>query len=145
MPYSPALFAAIAVLACSLATQADEVAPADPFWTLVHDQAVLEDLKLTASQRAEWRAVLDPIDLACFKLQNKAPSEARPALMKHLADAKAQLGKLLKPLQTICSGIGAASGAGGRSTVLILRFNTSEKLQATFLAESGEVRCSTAC
>lgn len=99
MPDSPALFAAIAVLALALATKADDVAPADPFWTLVHDQAVRDDLKLSAVQQTDWRAVLDPLDLACFKLQNKAPAEAKPALTKLLAEAKAKLGTLLKPQQ----------------------------------------------
>lgn len=99
MPSSPALWAAVAAVFLSSFTQADEVGPADPYWTLVHDQAVLDDLKLTAMQQAEWQAVLDPIDLACFKLQNKSPAEAKPALSKLLAKAKEQLGKLLKPQQ----------------------------------------------
>ncbi len=99
MPSFFALFVAIAALALSLAAKADDLAPADPYWSLVHDQAVIDDLKLTASQQVEWRAALDPLDLACFKLQNKAPAEAKPALAKLLADAKAQLGKLLKPQQ----------------------------------------------
>jgi peroxiredoxin len=99
MPYSPALWAAVATVVLSSIAKADEVGPADPFWSLVHDQAVLEDLKLTPTQQTAWRAALDPIDLACFKLQNKSPAEAKPALVKLLAEAKEQLSKLLKPQQ----------------------------------------------
>lgn len=91
--------AAISAVSVAFIANADELAPADPYWSLVHDQLVLDDLKLSADQQAEWRAVLDPQDLACFKLQNKSPAEARPALAKILTETKAHLGGLLKPQQ----------------------------------------------
>jgi len=99
MALSPARFAPALLLISAVALSADDLAPADPYWSLVHDQAVLDDLKLSATQHADWRAALDPLDLACFKLQNKSPSEAKPAFTKLLAETKAKLGKLLKPQQ----------------------------------------------
>jgi thiol-disulfide isomerase/thioredoxin len=86
---------------CALATSAaaDDLTPTDPYWSLVHDQAVLDDLKLTPQQFADWRSTLDPLDLACFKLQNKSAAEAKPALSKLLAETKSQLAKVLTTQQ----------------------------------------------
>lgn len=90
---------AVTLFAIAVRLHADELTPADPYWSLIHDQAVVEDLKLTAQQLAEWRETLDPLDLACFKLQNKPTSEAKPALTEILNETKEQLGKVLKPQQ----------------------------------------------
>src|SRR5262249_53861706 len=87
-------------LIAAVVVHADDLTPADPYWTLVHDQAVLDDLKLTSSQFANWRTTLDPLDLACFKLQNKPTAEAKPALAKLLTETKAQLAKILNTQQT---------------------------------------------
>jgi thiol-disulfide isomerase/thioredoxin len=85
--------------AVAIAARADDLTPPDPYWTLIHDQAVLHDLQLTSQQLADWRTTLDPFDLACFKLQNKPAADAKPALTKILTETKGQLGKLLKPQQ----------------------------------------------
>src|SRR5436190_7279354 len=77
----------------------EDPAPADPFWSLVHDQAVLDDLKLTPEQQKAWRDVLDPLDLRCFPLRNKSAAEAEAGFAKAAAEAKAQLAKVLKPQQ----------------------------------------------
>jgi thiol-disulfide isomerase/thioredoxin len=100
MPPFSARLIAFAFFVLVFAVKADDIAPADPYWSLVHDQAVLDDLKLTQQQLTDWRATLDPLDLACFRLQNKSPSEAKPAFAKLLAETKAQLGKVLKPQQS---------------------------------------------
>jgi thiol-disulfide isomerase/thioredoxin len=82
-----------------LAASADEVAPVDPYWNLVHDRAVIEDLKLTSDQGHAWRAVLDPLDLRCFPLRNQSPKEAESQLAKILNEAKAGLANVMKPQQ----------------------------------------------
>src|SRR5215470_17889635 len=78
---------------------ADSPKPADPYWTLIHDQAVEADLKLTPTQRKAWWATLDPLDLKCFPFRNKSAAEADAGCAPILADAKQQLGKVLQPRQ----------------------------------------------
>ncbi|HEY2411661.1 MAG TPA: redoxin domain-containing protein [Pirellulaceae bacterium] len=100
MPLLRAFSITVALSGLALAAHADDLAPADPYWSLVHDQAVLDDLKLSPQQLADWRTTLDPLDLACFKLQNKSAADAKPALAKLLTETKAQLGKVLSAQQT---------------------------------------------
>jgi peroxiredoxin len=100
MPPFRAYVAAASFLTVAIGLQADDLTPADPYWSLVHDQAVLDDLKLTPQQLADWRTTLDPFDLACFKLQNKKPADAKPALAKILNETKEQLAKLLNSQQS---------------------------------------------
>ena len=71
----------------------------DPFWELVHDRAVMADLKLTGQQQAAWHGVLDPLDLAVFRLRNKSAAEAQPALVKAVEEARAGLKGAVKPTQ----------------------------------------------
>jgi thiol-disulfide isomerase/thioredoxin len=102
MPRAFPTLLSILLLSCqfpSPAAQADELAPEDPFWTLIHDQAVLNDLKLTADERQAWQAALDPLDLRCFPLRNRPASEAEKGFAPILAEARSQLGKILKPPQ----------------------------------------------
>jgi thiol-disulfide isomerase/thioredoxin len=82
----------------ALAADGDS-APLDPYWSLVHDQAVLEDLKLTHEQRKAWRAVLDPLDLQCFPLRNRSAAEYAAGFATAAAEAKTQLTKVLRPQQ----------------------------------------------
>jgi thiol-disulfide isomerase/thioredoxin len=92
-----------AVLACLIVLPysfaADLPAPNDPYWDLVHDQAVESDLKLTPTQRKAWRVALDPLDLKCFPFRNKSAAEAQPACSAIVAEAKQQVAKVLKPQQ----------------------------------------------
>src|SRR5262245_4688289 len=99
MPLRHAPVATLLLLVFSFAVLAEEVAPTDPYWSLVHDQAVLDDLKLSADQQRAWRDVLDPLDLRCFPLRNKSAAEAEAGFAKAAADAKTQLTKVLKPQQ----------------------------------------------
>jgi peroxiredoxin len=71
----------------------------DPFWDLVHDRAVVADLKLSAQQLAAWHGVLDPLDLQVFRLRNKAAAEAQPAAAKAVEEARTGLAGVLKPDQ----------------------------------------------
>ena len=86
-------FAALAV------ASSDDPTPVDPYWTLIHDEAVLADLKLTASQGEAMRAALDPLDLQCFPLRNRSASEANEGFAKAAAAARKELAKILKPAQ----------------------------------------------
>ena len=91
----------LALWLCSLSllTSADEPAPTDPYWSLVHDEAVLDELKLTADQWAAFRNCLDPLDLQCFPLRNKSAEVAAAGFAKAAGEARKELTKILKPLQ----------------------------------------------
>jgi thiol-disulfide isomerase/thioredoxin len=93
------LTAVFVSLTASVVLAANDSAPADPYWALIHDQAVLDDLKLTADQRKAWRDTLDPLDLRCFPLRNRSTAEAEAGFAKAAADARAQLTNTLKPQQ----------------------------------------------
>lgn len=99
MPLSHAPAALVLSFVLSFGAVAEDIAPTDPYWSLVHDQAVLEDLKLSSDQQRAWREVLDPLDLRCFPLRNRSAAEAEDGFAKAAADAKAQLTKVLKPQQ----------------------------------------------
>jgi len=91
----------MACLFCNAAVaDADEAAATDPYWSLVHDKAVLDELKLTSEQRAAFRKVLDPLDVACFSLRNKSADAAAAGFGKATAEARQRLGMVLKPLQS---------------------------------------------
>jgi thiol-disulfide isomerase/thioredoxin len=92
--------APVLILLLAIAGSAEEPTPLDPYWSLVHDQAVLDDLKLTPDQRKAWRDVLDPLDLQCFPLRNKSAAEAIAGFAKAAAEARTQLAKVLKPQQS---------------------------------------------
>ncbi|HEX5103988.1 MAG TPA: hypothetical protein VFV87_09275, partial [Pirellulaceae bacterium] len=80
-------------------TAGASLADDNPFWNLVHDRAVVADLKLTDAQRGEWHAVLDPLDLQVFPLRNQRADAAQPALAKIVDQARAGLSKVLTPKQ----------------------------------------------
>src|SRR5262245_30742192 len=82
-----------------LSAQAVELGAPDVYWTLIHDQTVIDDLKLSADQRQAWRSVLDPLDVRCFPLRNKPEKEALAGFAKASSEARAALGKILKPQQ----------------------------------------------
>lgn len=94
-----ALAAHCLCLAVSASAADSDPKPADPYWSLIHDEAVLGDLKLGPREREALRAALDPLDLQCFPLRNKAASEANEGFAKAAAAARTQLAKLLKPAQ----------------------------------------------
>src|SRR5262245_23817860 len=89
------------LLVFSVPTSAEEVAPNDPYWTLIHDQAVLADLKLTQAQRLAWRQTLDRLDLRCFPLRNRSAAEASKGFSAVQSEAKAELVKILKAQQAL--------------------------------------------
>jgi thiol-disulfide isomerase/thioredoxin len=91
--------AQVALLACLLVWADWCVAADDPYWDLVHDRAVVTELKLTSAQQTAWHGVLDPLDLQVFRLRNKSAAEAVPALTKAVDDARAGLKEVLQPSQ----------------------------------------------
>ena len=75
-------------------------APAtEAYWTLLHEESVVADLKLSASQKGEYLTALDALDLRLFPLRNRAVKEATEGSEKIVADAKAAMTRLLSPAQ----------------------------------------------
>ncbi|HEX5105683.1 MAG TPA: hypothetical protein VFV87_17810, partial [Pirellulaceae bacterium] len=72
----------------SAATEAD--------WILLHEDAVLDELKLSPTQRSELRSALDPLDLAVFQLRNRPPKESSAQFANVVAQAKAAATQVLK-------------------------------------------------
>lgn len=82
------------------ATQATAIDPYrgnDPYWILLHEPAVLKELKLTADQQAALRQRLDPLDLRFFALRNKPQQEAQAGAAKIISEAHALMDSLLSP------------------------------------------------
>jgi len=104
------------------------MAPGDPYWTVVHDDAVLAELKLTATQRKSVRAILDPLDLRGFPLRNKAAAEANEGFAKLATEAKAQLAKVLRPQQAERL---EQIGVRAQGTEALLRNEIAAKLKLT--------------
>jgi len=68
-----AIFAAMNLLVAfpGKAWPAEPFPGIDPSWVLLHEPAVLEELKLSASQRQAFGKLIDDLDLRVFPLRNK--------------------------------------------------------------------------
>jgi peroxiredoxin len=71
----------------------------EAYWSLVHEDAVPADLKLTPQQRKDFRAALDEFDLRLLPLRNRTAAEASAGSAKIVAEAQAALSRILKPQQ----------------------------------------------
>lgn len=56
---------------------ADPFWGADPNWSLIHEPAVEQELKLSSEQRLRFRSLLDGLDAEFFPLRNQPPEEGR--------------------------------------------------------------------
>lgn len=95
------LLAAATMLAYTATTaQAmDPYAGNDPFWILLHEPAVVAELKLSASQDSKYRELLDGLDLRFFPLRNQTYERANEGLKAILADGQGGLKSILEPPQ----------------------------------------------
>jgi peroxiredoxin len=91
------LVAAISLVVAISSAHGEESEKQGGYWTLIHDEAVLADLKLSAEQQAAWRKLLDPLDVSFFPFRGKPAAEAAAALQECSAQAKAQIAKILTP------------------------------------------------
>lgn len=83
----------------SVSFAVDPYAGNDPYWILLHEPAVVEELKLSSRQRKEYRKLTDGLDLRFFPLRNKPRDEAVKGLAEITADARKALNTLLDPAQ----------------------------------------------
>jgi peroxiredoxin len=82
-----------------VARAADPYAGVDPFWLLLHEPAVKEELRLSDKQQAAYQKVTDQLDLRFFPLRNKPSEEGLAGLAKIIAEAQHGLAKILQPAQ----------------------------------------------
>lgn len=78
---------------------ADPYSQIDPYWLLLHEPAVLDELNLSDSQFDEYRELLDALDLQFFPVRNKSREEAVAGLAKIVEEVRRRLPAVLQPSQ----------------------------------------------
>lgn len=71
----------------------------DRFWFLIHDRAVLAELKLSAAEQAAMRKEIDELDEQFFPLRGTTPEKVAAELPGIITEAKKRLHTVLKPEQ----------------------------------------------
>ncbi len=120
---------AIASLAGAIpAWAADPFAGADPSWALLHEPAVIAELKLTPTQRTAYQELMDGLDVRFFPLRNKSREEGSAGVAAITADCQAKLKTLLLLAQHKRFGEIVARKIG---TAVILRDDVDLKMKYT--------------
>ena len=94
-----AVSAASVVLLLRVAAAADPFWGADPAWSLIHEPAVEQELKLSPAKSRELRSLLDGFDARFFPLRNRPPAEAANGVTETLAELTGKLESLLSAAQ----------------------------------------------
>jgi peroxiredoxin len=71
----------------------------EPYWVLLHEPAVIDELNFSGEQRAEYRRLLDEWDLRFFPLRNKPNRDAIAGMTQILDDVQKQLKSVLRTEQ----------------------------------------------
>lgn len=80
-------------------TSAEPFPGIDPLWILVHEPAVIAELKLSADGQKAFQKLTDDLDLRVFPLRNKSRDVMLPGLTKVFEDLQAGLKSALSPKQ----------------------------------------------
>ncbi|MDA1214872.1 MAG: hypothetical protein O2955_20410, partial [Planctomycetota bacterium] len=78
---------------------ADPYSQIDPYWLLLHEPAVVEELQLTDKQFDAYQELLGELDLLFFPVRNKARDDAVAGLEKVVDQARRRLPAILQPSQ----------------------------------------------
>jgi peroxiredoxin len=81
------------------ATALDPYTGNDPYWVLLHEPSVVQELKLTSTQLKSYQTLLDDLDLRFFPLRNKPQKEAIASAGEIVAEVRQKLKTLLQPAQ----------------------------------------------
>src|SRR5262245_61778227 len=54
----------------------------NPYWVLLHEPAVVEELKFSPAESKAFQSLVDDVDLLVFPLRNKSKDEVAPGLSK---------------------------------------------------------------
>ncbi len=93
------LITAMLLLATYGTIQADDAGELEPFWTLLHEPAVVEELKLTSAQGRQFQTMVDDLDVRFFPLRNKSREDAEAGSLQLVREAKEKLDALLSQQQ----------------------------------------------
>lgn len=94
-PYSLSL--ALVLCWATGAWAIDPYAGNDPYWILLHEPALIEELKLSPEQKASYRDRLDQLDLQFFTLRNKPQQEAQAGAAAIISEARTFMASHLSP------------------------------------------------
>lgn len=87
------------VLTSSVGSAADPFWGADPAWSLIHEPAVEQELRLSPAKCREFRSLLDEFDARFFPLRNRPPEEAAKGVEESVAALTEKLQALLSNTQ----------------------------------------------
>jgi hypothetical protein len=87
------------MLLSGLNSQVAVGASPDRYWFLIHDRAVIAELKLSSDQQAAVRKEIDPLDLKFMALRGTTPEKVAKELPEIVAEAKKRLHDVLRPEQ----------------------------------------------
>ncbi|QDU25340.1 Thiol-disulfide oxidoreductase YkuV [Anatilimnocola aggregata] len=79
---------------------ADPFAGADPSWALLHEPAVVAELKLSSTQRVAYQELMDSVDLRFFPLRNKSREVVVAVVDEIMGECQQKLNTLLLPAQS---------------------------------------------
>lgn len=98
---SPIFVVALAALifCTGRASAIDPYAGNDPFWVLLHEPAIIAELKLTQEQKTAYRKLLDEQDARFFPLRNQGEVDAEAGMKAINQHVQQQLKSLLQPDQ----------------------------------------------
>ncbi len=85
------LAAAVALTRVDAAWAVDPYAGTDPYWVLLHEPAVIDELKLSQAQRQPYQKLIDELDLRFFPCRNKSPKNAQPELDAIIVEVRQKL------------------------------------------------------
>jgi peroxiredoxin len=97
--FSFVVFAGCLLLGSMRADAVDPYAGGDPFWLLLHEPAVHQELRLPAEQHEKFLQMMDEVDLKYFPLRNKSAEEASKGFQILGDEVRARLKTLLSPQQ----------------------------------------------
>jgi len=92
----------VLLLLCAVSLPAwavDPYAGNDPHWILIHEPAVLAELKLSREQAGSLQKVTDELDLKFFPLRNRPVEAAAPGIDEVTTRARDEVNSILLPPQ----------------------------------------------
>ncbi len=78
---------------------ADPYAGSDPYWVLLHEPAVVEELNLSFEQQRSYQQTLDGLDARFFPLRNQSREVSQARSAEIIRTAHQAMESLLKPAQ----------------------------------------------
>jgi hypothetical protein len=115
----------------------------DRYWFLIHDRAVLAELKLSADEQAAVRKEIDPLDVRFMALRGTTPEKVAKELPEIIAHAKKVLHTALKPeqerrLAEIALRVRGPAGLLRADTAAQMKFTGDQKKKVEKITEETQ-------